>query len=290
MHTKWLETFLAWAILAFGALALGGCAAGAAPARQAASPGMAYHGGGAVAGMPATAAREEAMSRDGDGVPDDVDKEPAPEQPIAQNAPPPQSGQQGQPQRPQPNPSAPDAPHSPQLIIYTADVSLAVFQVENAMNTVENIGREVGGYLSQRSDNQIVIRVPRGRFQEALARIEPLGDVLHRNISAQDVTDQYVDLEARLKNAYAMRERLMELLKKAEVKDAIEIQRQLGEVTETIERLEGQLKLLKDKIAYSTITVSFQPVSSQSVAETQMNLPFPWLQELGLSALMAIHN
>lgn len=216
------------------------------------------------------------VDNDHDAIKDEEDL--APEQPPAQGG------------QTTPKPPSTPAPHSAALLVYTADLLVAVYQVESAMNAVETIGRDIGGYLSSRSDNQIVIRVPRERFQEALVRIAPLGDVLHRSITALDVTDQYTDLEGRLKNAYAMRDRLTELLRTASVKDALEIQKQLGQVTETIERLEAEMKLLKGRLAYSTITVTFQPVSAQSVAETQVNLPFPWLQELGLSTLMQIHQ
>jgi hypothetical protein len=169
-------------------------------------------------------------------------------------------------------------------------VSLAVFQVEKGLDAVEKIGREAGGYLSVRLDNAITIRVPRDKFDQAIAAIEKLGDVTHRDIKAEDVTDEFVDLEVRLKNAYAMRTRLQELLAKAQVKDALEIERELGRVTEEIERMEGRLKLLKDRIGYSTITVSFQPVNDQPVRDSALLLPFPWLQDIGLSTLLNVHQ
>jgi hypothetical protein len=183
-----------------------------------------------------------------------------------------------------------DVPHSAAMLIYTANLSMAVYQVAQGMDAVERIGKETGGYLSVRSDNLVTIRVPRDRFQDALSLVEKLGDVVHRDIKAQDVTDEFVDTEARLKNAYAMRDRLQDLLQKAQVKDAIEIEKELGRVTEEIERLEGRMKLLKDQIAFSTITVSFQPVQDQTVHDTSLLAPFPWLQELGLQSLLNVHQ
>jgi hypothetical protein len=173
------------------------------------------------------------------------------------------------------------------MLIYTANLSLAVFQVERGLDAVERIGREVGGYLSLRQDNAVTIRVPRERFDEALKGVEALGDVLHRDVRAQDVTDEYVDIEARLKNAYAMRDRLKELLSRAAVKEAIDIETQLGHVTEEIERLEGKLKVLRDRIAFSTITATFAPVSAEPVRDNAL-LPFPWMQDIGLSSLLAV--
>ena len=190
--------------------------------------------------------------------------------------------------RPAPPKTVTDAPHSAAMLIYTAQLSLAVFQVEKGLDAVERLGRDAGGYLSTRQDNAVTIRVPRDRFDDVVARIEALGDVLHRDIRAQDVTDEFVDLEARLRNARAMRSRLEDLLAKANVKEAIEIEGQLGRVTEEIERLEGKLKLLRDQIAFSTITVTFAPVADQPVRDNAL-LPFPWVEHLGLSSLLKVH-
>jgi hypothetical protein len=196
--------------------------------------------------------------------------------------PPPPNGSQ-----PKPPPVAQDAPHVVSMLIYTATLNLAVFQVTEQMDRVEAIGRGIGGYLAMRNDTQITIRVPRERFDEALGQIEKLGDVLHRSVTAEDVTDQFMDLEVRLKNARAVRDQLQALLAKAGVKDALEIEKELGRVTESIEQMEGKLKLLRDKIAFSTITVTFQPVETQTVRDT--TLPFPWLSDLGLSTLLNVH-
>ncbi len=184
--------------------------------------------------------------------------------------------------------AAANTPHSAAMLIYTATLSLAVFQVERGLDAVERIGREAGGYLSVRQDNAVTIRVPRERFDDALRSIEALGDVLHRDVRAEDVTDEYVDLEARLKNAYAMRTRLQELLGRAAVKEAIEIEAQLGRVTEEIERMEGKLKLLRDRMAFSTITATFAPVAVEPVRDTAL-LPFPWLQDIGLGSLLDVN-
>jgi hypothetical protein len=183
-----------------------------------------------------------------------------------------------------------EGPHSAAMLIYTANLSMAVFQVAQGIEAVEGIGQKAGGYLSTRSDNAVTIRVPRDKFQDSLAQIEKIGDVTQRDIKAEDVTDEFVDLSARLKNAYAMRDRLTDLLQKAPVKEAIEIQKELGHVTEDIERMEGRLKLLKDQIAFSTITVSFSPFADETFHDTTLVSPFPWLEKLGLQSLLQVHQ
>lgn len=186
--------------------------------------------------------------------------------------------------------SADVAPHKSDFLIYTAQITMAVYQVQPGLAAVEQIAKDLGGYLSIRNDTSITIRVPRAAFDEAIRRIGLTGDIVHKEITAEDVTDQYVDMEARLRNAKAMRDRLQDLLQRAQVKEAIEIQAELGKVTEEIERLEGQLKLMKDKIAYSSIAVNFAARGNEALRDMPLRLPFPWLQELGLPRLMSLHE
>lgn len=166
---------------------------------------------------------------------------------------------------------------------------MAVYQVDQGLAAVEKVARDMGGYLATKRDREIVIRIPRNRFEPTLAAIDKIGDVLHRDIQAQDVTDEYTDLDIRIKNARAMQARLKQLLERAAVKEALEIEKEMRRVTEELELLEGKLKLLKDKIAYSTITVSFEARGS-SIQATKIRLPFPWLGGLGLPSLLQLQE
>jgi len=185
------------------------------------------------------------------------------------------------------SPYTADTAHEASMLAYSADFTLAVFQVDKSLASVETLARDLGGYLAQRGDAQITVRVPRPRFDEAIARLEKLGDITHRNVSAEDVTDEYVDLELRLKNARAMRDQLAALLKGAIVKDAVEIEKELAKVTEVIEQIEGRLKVMRDKVGYSSITVSFQ-ANAPSPVRTTAILPFTWLDTMGLEPLLNV--
>jgi hypothetical protein len=185
------------------------------------------------------------------------------------------------------SPYTADTAHEVSMLAYSADFTLAVFQVDKSLASVETLARQLGGYLAQRGDAQITVRVPRPRFDEAIARLEKLGDITHRNVSAEDVTDEYVDLELRLKNARAMRDQLAALLKGAIVKDAVEIEKELAKVTEVIEQIEGRLKVMRDKVGYSSITVSFQ-ANAPSPVRTNAILPFTWLDTMGLEPLLNV--
>ncbi len=169
-------------------------------------------------------------------------------------------------------------------LVYTATFNMAVYQVEIGLDRTEALAKELGGYLSSRGDNEIIIRVPREKFNVAIDRIAQLGEVLHRDVKALDVTDDFVDTESRLRNARVMRERLQALLQKAAVKEAIVIEKELGRVTGEIEVLEGKLKLLSDRIAYSTITVRYSGRGDDG--KLRITLPFPWLHTIGLQHLL----
>ncbi len=249
--------------------------------------------------------------RDGDGVLEVADKAPAdgpastgnyPPAPLQNQlaAPAPAGAPQAAPPRtPPPAEKKPDAqkegaradgteaPHETSMLIYTASVTMAVYQVDQGLGAVEKIARDNGGFLALKRDREITIRIPRARFDITLAAIDKIGDVLHRDIQAQDVTDEFVDAEIRIKNARAMQVRLKVLLDKANVKEALEIEKEMRRVTEELELLEGKLKLLKDKIAYSTITVTFQARGS-AIQTTRIKLPFPWLTQLGLPSLLQL--
>jgi Domain of unknown function (DUF4349) len=173
------------------------------------------------------------------------------------------------------------------FVIYTARFTMAVYQVDQGLTAVEKIARDNGGYLGQKKDREITVRIPRGRFETTLAAIDRIGDVLHREIQAQDVTEEHVDLEVRIKNARAMQRRLSDLLSRASVKDALEIEKELHRVTEELERLEGRMKVLKDRIAFSTITVAFEPRGA-AIVTTRARLPFPWLGALNLPSLLSL--
>jgi hypothetical protein len=181
---------------------------------------------------------------------------------------------------------ASDAVPIQQVLIYTAQLSMAVFQVDKSLGEVETLARNLGGFLSHRTDTQITIRVPAAQFDEALKGIAGMGDVLTRNVQVEDVTEEYLDVTLRLKNARQVRERIAQLLANAKnVEESLEVERELHRLSAEIERLEGRLKYLRSKAQYSTITVTFRPEQVDDVRPA-FQLPFPWLRELGLGRLM----
>jgi hypothetical protein len=175
------------------------------------------------------------------------------------------------------------------LLVYTAQITVAVFEVATSLAEVEAVGRDLGGFLARRDDNAITIRVPASRFDEAVRRLEKVGDVLHRNVTAEDVTEEFRDLEVRLKSAHAVQARLTDLLAKAQkVDESVLIERELDRVTGEIDRIEGRMKFLRDKATFSTITVTFSSKAKESLNQGPFRLPSPWLNQLGLGRLLQL--
>lgn len=174
------------------------------------------------------------------------------------------------------------------LLIYSATLTMAVFGTDAALEAVEKLARERRGYLVRRSDASITIRVPASVFEETMNGVGKLGDELHRDVSARDVTEEYADLEIRLKNAESVRTRLEALLARSNnVEEALAVERELERVTQTIEQIKGRLKMLGELVAFSTITVNFQPHAVDQV-NPEVPLPFEWLRQLGLPTLLSM--
>lgn len=182
------------------------------------------------------------------------------------------------------------APGEGLLLIYNGTVVLAVYDVE--AKQVESIAmiEQLGGFAAERSAYQLTFRVPAGQFREALDQLATLGDVQSVDWNADDVTEEYRDLDIRLQNSMQMRARLEDLLTRAQtVEEALAIEAELERVTLEIERIRGRLRSLEDMIAYSTIVLAFQQNYVAGVPESAYRLPFNWLNSLGLPNLLSLY-
>jgi hypothetical protein len=105
----------------------------------------------------------------------------------------------------------------------------------------------------------VTVRVPSRSFDTALRRFGKLGEVEYQSTSAQDVSDQMVDLEARLRHARAVERRLLRFLEATDtIREMLAVQDRLDQVQLEIEQLTAQLEALREVVAFSTITVSLR--------------------------------
>ena len=180
-------------------------------------------------------------------------------------------------------------PTSGQLLIYTASLTLAIYDVTETQARALALVEEMGGYAAQRADSYIQLRVPAARFREALEALGALGDVQSLSWDAQDVTEEFLDVEIRLRNARDMRERLAALLDEAiKVTDALAIEAELQRVTLEIEQLEGRRRSLADRISLATISVYFSQRAISQVPGEEYRLPFQWLNQIGVERLLRL--
>jgi hypothetical protein len=166
--------------------------------------------------------------------------------------------------------AAPTAAPLPRLgpsIIKTADVQVSVPQadVQESVQLATDVAGRFGGFVHSTSvESQgthrgtVILRVPSTRFEEALRELRGLGRVRQENISGVDVTQEFIDLQARLRNWQAQEAVLLRLMDRARsVTDTIRVQGELARVQLEIERLRGRLNYLEDQTDLATITATF---------------------------------
>ena len=175
---------------------------------------------------------------------------------------------------PPPTPAPPTGPQAEQpsiletanrMVIYTAYLTLEVDSVDDAIAQIMQTASAVGGYVAgmdvyTRDDAKagyITIKVPQKSFYQVLDQLKQLGEVKGETINTEDVTEQYIDLQARLNNLQKQEQRLLEILEMAETVDEIlAVEKELERVRGEIESLTGQLQYIERRVNYSTITIN----------------------------------
>ncbi|KPQ43810.1 MAG: hypothetical protein MPEBLZ_01620, partial [Candidatus Methanoperedens nitroreducens] len=151
-------------------------------------------------------------------------------------------------------------------VISTATLTIEVASAQAAINDITNITLETGGFISSssisdignnRKNGHLTARVPQKSFYSTIEKIDALGTEKYRQVSGQDVTEEFIDLGARLDNLQKQETRLQEILKMATtVKDIIEVEHELERVRGEVESLTGRLNYLNQSVEMSTITVT----------------------------------
>jgi hypothetical protein len=177
------------------------------------------------------------------------------------------------------------------LIIKKAEVALLVENTDTAINRSLGIVTEYGGYVvSNRTWFQdegkyatLTIGVPAEYFEEMLRRLKELAvTVSNETVSGQDVTDEFVDLESRLVNLEATAARIREFLAQAKtVEESLQVSNQLSAIEAEIEQVKGRMAYLKDRAAFSTITLQIAPhvlvpTPTPTPSPTPTATPEPW--------------
>ncbi|MEO6811410.1 MAG: DUF4349 domain-containing protein [Isosphaeraceae bacterium] len=159
----------------------------------------------------------------------------------------------------------------PRKIIYTADVDLTVLDFPKAEQGIARLVKESGGYLAdsnlsgapgeQRSGTWKV-RIPTERFESFIASVIALGELQRRSTNSQDVTEEFFDLEARIKNKQVEEGRLVKHLEEStgKLKEILDVEKEISRVRGEIERFEGRRKLLANLTSLTTVTINVREV------------------------------
>ncbi|MCE9616627.1 MAG: DUF4349 domain-containing protein [Lentisphaerae bacterium] len=151
---------------------------------------------------------------------------------------------------------------APRMLAWTAYLNVDVWNISNAVAAATDFATQAGGYIEHNrdqgdSDASLRLRVPAAAFTNAVGALEGLGHVTSRSVQGEDVTEQVVDNDARLKNKLVLRDRLQHLLDKAtDVKDILAIETELNRLQGDIESMEARAKALKGQVDFAAIELS----------------------------------
>ena len=164
----------------------------------------------------------------------------------------------------------------PQLI-KRAQMSIVVPSVRETLDRISNLVRVEGGDLLSLQENlpgdnrsrrvaSLQVRVPQERLDATLKAFAAMGEVENQSIQAEDVSQQLVDFQARLRNLRKSETMVLQIMERSgSVGEVLEVSRELSNIRDSIERIDAQLKSLQVRVAYSTIDLNVsEPVAAIS--------------------------
>ncbi|MGW1914700.1 DUF4349 domain-containing protein [Streptomyces sp. NPDC002076] len=174
----------------------------------------------------------------------------------------------------------PAAPRTPRLtqnaIIRTASLTLQVKDVPKALDQARTTAADAGGYVGEESTSRdagghehtrVVLRVPGAKYDEVLAGLQGTGRLIDRTAQAEDVTDQVVDVDSRVRSQRASVDRIRALMARAtKLSDVVDLEGELSSRQADLEALLARQASLKDRTSLATITLSLSetPVKKAS--------------------------
>jgi len=152
-------------------------------------------------------------------------------------------------------------------LIRNATVDLEIASFDEAVQKITAFANEDKGYVattsSEKQENgklrgQVVIKVLPENLDRFLQRLRGLGELKNQTLGSEDITKNYFDTDARLKNARVMESRLIEMLKKKsdDINDLLQVEKELGRVREQIEQMQGELKFWDSQVQFATVAIS----------------------------------
>lgn len=150
------------------------------------------------------------------------------------------------------------------LIIKSGDMSLLVEDVPLASDQLKRFAEAQGGFVVSSNLYErrtapvadVTIRIPVENFDQSLISISDIGEVVSQSVNGQDVTEEFVDLDAQIRNLRSTEEQFLVIMKQAtRIQDILDVQRELSNVRSQIERIEGRMNYLTKSAKMSTLRV-----------------------------------
>lgn len=158
-----------------------------------------------------------------------------------------------------------------QKLIKNARLDFTVENYDKSYDKIRSVTANAGGYISDskeavhtarnhsRKGGYVVIRIPPEKFNDVVSQIENIGNLTNKEINVQDVTQEYVDLSARLRNANSEEENFLKIMKNATtVEEMLLVEKEIGRVRGNIEQMQGQIAYMDERINFATIHINLQ--------------------------------
>jgi len=180
--------------------------------------------------------------------------------------------------------AAPAPPAMPLMIVRTAQLTVTAANLDGARSEMDKILNQFGGHLAELTVNSAPgaarnltasLRIPSSQLDAALAALRKLGHVDSETQSGEEVTQRYVDIDARLNNSRRTEERLQAILKTqtGKLSDVLAVEEQLDKVRGEIERTEAEQKQLNNQIALATVGLTVNEQYKQPLLGNDSSIP-----------------
>ncbi|TWU07663.1 DUF4349 domain-containing protein [Stieleria varia] len=180
-------------------------------------------------------------------------------------------------------------------IIYTSTIGLIVQDYTAFESALPRLVSQLGGYISKRDTNRQysdqqsgswIVRVPVENYHDLMGGVAEQGFAESRQENAQDVTEEFVDITARVANKRELEKRILKMLdeRTGKLTDVLSIENELARVREEIERMEGRMRYLSDRTTLATVTINcreraeYQPAAAPTFAS---RIGDSWVGSLG---------
>jgi hypothetical protein len=150
------------------------------------------------------------------------------------------------------------------MIAWRARITLETVELSNAVAQVTQMVGEINGIVESRSEERsktvrLTLQIPAGEFHAAMERVGTFGEVTSCHVDREDVTEEHVDLDARIKNRNLLRDRLRELLDQAaEVKDILAIETELNRIQGDIDAMQARIQSLQGRVNFARVNLTIQ--------------------------------